>query len=120
MNSNPLHAILSLSDLILDEREKLTGDLYDDASSIRASSQLMLAILDDVLDMSSIESGKIRFDSVPVAIRDVIYSQARAFRAQAQQKQLRLDCSIAANVPRYSIPPCSSISSWILVSIYMW
>jgi CheY-like chemotaxis protein len=59
----------------------------------------MLAIVDDVLDMSKIESGKIEFECVPFSIQALIQQQIRVFRSRAVVKPLLINCEIGDGVP---------------------
>ncbi len=53
----PMNAIIGLSELIL--REELPNDVYENAMSIKQASNNLLAIINDILDISKIESGKL-------------------------------------------------------------
>lgn len=95
---NPIHAILSLSDLLL--AEKLNPGHEADTKSIRANSELMLSILDDVLNHTKIESGKVQFERVTFDIRKVVQEHAAKMAATLESKQLRVICEVDSSVPK--------------------
>ncbi|MBK7928818.1 MAG: hypothetical protein IPJ98_15410 [Bryobacterales bacterium] len=58
-------------------------------------------MINDVLDFSKVEAGKIEMEPATCAIREVAESPVKALRAVAAQKGLRLEFAVAADVPEY-------------------
>ena len=59
----PINTIIGLNEMIL--REDISQEVLEDAKNIESASKLLLSLINDILDMSKIESGKM--DVVPVA-----------------------------------------------------
>ena len=84
----PMNAILGLSYLL--ERSALPGDAHDMVMKMRLASTSLLNILNDVLDFSKIESGKLDIQSAPFRLGDVLDNLATIMSANAQEKDLEL------------------------------
>lgn len=83
----PMNAIIGLTSLSrshLDDREKMTDYL----NKIDGSSRLLLGIINDVLDMSAIESGKLKIDSAQYDFKRAISTLTGIFYQQATQKNI--------------------------------
>ncbi|MCQ8783762.1 hybrid sensor histidine kinase/response regulator [Mangrovibrevibacter kandeliae] len=93
----PLNGVLGMAELLL--RTDLSDPQLRYATQIKASGNILLAILNDVLDMSKIESGQLSIDPIrvrlPTQIRDIVGFYA----ASAQHKGLSLLIDIEANLP---------------------
>jgi len=101
---NPLHAIIALTDFMLDEAMDATvQSLREDARSIRASTELIMCIVNDVLDMSKIESGKIQLENVPFNVQLLLQAQFHMFQARAREKGLKLCVELGNNVPPFVV-----------------
>ena len=84
----PLNIILGLARLM--DLPGAESGRRENLASIRSSAADLLAILNDVLDLSKIEAGRMRLESVPFRVRDLAESVLAAFRTQAAQKGLKL------------------------------
>jgi PAS domain S-box-containing protein len=93
----PMNGVLGIADLLLDTH--LTPDQRDYAETIQRSGQALLEILNDILDLSKIEAGKLELEHVPfnphAALNDVLALMA----PRASAKGLVLDVETAADVP---------------------
>ena len=81
----PLNAIIGFSEILRDQRfGPLGADRYVDyADNIRTSGTHLLSLINDVLDISKIEAGKLTLEIEPVSINDLCESTLRLFREQA-------------------------------------
>ncbi len=83
----PMNAIIGLTALSkthLDDKEKMVDYL----NKIDGSSKLLLGIINDVLDMSAIESGKLKIDSAEYDFKRAISTLTGIFYQQAHQKNI--------------------------------
>lgn len=83
----PMNAIVSLSDIAkhhLDEPDKVNDYL----TKIDTSSHVLLDLLNDVLDMSSIENGKIKIEHAPFDIHVVIENISTIYSSQCEAKDI--------------------------------
>ena len=93
----PLNAIIGFSQLI---RDKIMGDInpnyVDYAGSIHASGLHLLDVVNDLLDVASIESGNLTLNEDDVEIADIIRSCERMLRARAQKAELLISVDVEA------------------------
>jgi signal transduction histidine kinase/DNA-binding NarL/FixJ family response regulator len=95
---NPLSAIIGLVDLNL--RAGLPSQLQDDLEVIQSSGNLLLGLVNDLLDLSKIEAGKMELERIDFDLHEKVMSVLRAFRPAAEKKGLFLDIVIDEGTPR--------------------
>ena len=95
----PLNSILGFTDVILQRFSgPLTAEQERQLGIVRDSSLHLLALINDVLDISRIEAGQLRLEIGPVDLPDLLRRRMQAFEAQASAKGLALECRIADGV----------------------
>ena len=110
----PLTAILGFSDLI-SEHPYLQGgpaDVQEHFTTIRQNGQFLLALIDDLLDLSRIEAGQLRIEPEPCSPERIVADVVETLRAKAEAKQLRLDV-----VLHDAIPPTIATDRWRLQQV---
>ena len=93
----PMNAIIGLTRLVLDmglPRQQRTYLL-----KAHEASQELLGILNDILDYSKIEAGRLEIEAVPFSLEAVLKSLADLFGAQIAEKGLELSCETDAEAP---------------------
>ena len=93
----PMNAIIGMTDLAL--QTKLTARQRDYLRTARESAEALMAIINDILDVSKIEARRLTLENVPFAVRDTIEDSVRLLAPQADHKGLELSCRIAPDVP---------------------
>ncbi|KIP76834.1 chemotaxis protein CheY [Vibrio harveyi] len=83
--------ILSQSDLSVHQKEVLTD--------IDTSSHTLLTLLNDILDLSKIESGHLQLSLIETDIREVVYQSMILFQSKATSKQLELNINLDERIP---------------------
>jgi len=77
----PLNAIIGYSDLLIEEAEELDAqDLVPDLDKIRSSGKHLLGLINDVLDLSKIEAGKMEMSLETFEVREVVSAVAAMVR----------------------------------------
>ena len=82
-----------LSETLLDNSQREYVDI------IRGSAQALLALINDVLDLSKIEADRLELENVDFDLRDVIYETVSAMAMQSAVKGIELIVNIGADVP---------------------
>ena len=84
----PMNAVIGLSDLALGL--EMPPKLHDYFAKINSSSRALLAIINDILDYSKIEAGKLELESVEFSLEDVLKNVSDLFIVHAEEKGLEL------------------------------
>lgn len=89
---SPLGGIIAYSEFLLDEAsDVLSQEHAEFLSIIRSYSEFMLQLVEDFLDVSIIESGKLRLDLGPVDLGALVEHNVALNRTLAEKKQIRLE-----------------------------
>jgi signal transduction histidine kinase/DNA-binding response OmpR family regulator/CHASE3 domain sensor protein len=96
----PLNSILLLSRLLSENNEKnLSEDQTEYARVIQSSGNGLLGLIDEILDLSKIEAGKMELEYLEVATAEITEDMSALFRQVAKNKQLEFNVSIQPGVP---------------------
>ena len=88
----PLNGVLGMAAAM--QNDELPSRQRERLSVIRSSGDLLLALLNDVLDMSKIEAGKLELEAIPFDVAELAHETIAAFNGQAEQKGLSLSASL--------------------------
>lgn len=96
----PLNSILLLSRLMGENNEKnLSSDQVEYARVIQSSGHGLLSLIDEILDLSKIESGKMELEYLPVSMRDLAKEMQSLFNPVAVDKGIEFKIKIDGKVP---------------------
>jgi signal transduction histidine kinase len=97
----PLNAVIGFSEFLTMETFGPLGDAHylDYARDIRSSGAHLLALINDVLDLSRLDSGQMAIEEDDVEVVDLIGSTLRMMQSQAAAAQIALDRFVAAHPP---------------------
>jgi signal transduction histidine kinase/ActR/RegA family two-component response regulator len=93
----PMNGIVGMTELLLDT--PLTSDQRRFVEMGRHSTQQLLALIDDLLDLSTLEAGRIEMETLSFAPRALLAAVVEDQAAGASRKGLRLESSVSPAVP---------------------
>jgi CheY-like chemotaxis protein len=96
----PLNSLLILAKLLSENKEKsLTPKQVEFAQTIYSSGNDLLSLINDILDLSKVEAGKMELETTDVPLASVRDFVERTFRPVAEQKGLDFTVDIAEDAP---------------------
>ncbi len=95
----PMNGVLGMAQLL--QLTELTKEQKRYVETIQTSGETLLTIINDILDLSKLDSGKVRLDARPLEPRAVVREVFDLLATQAQAKGLYLDVEIGADVPAW-------------------
>ncbi|MEN6461880.1 MAG: PAS domain S-box protein [Syntrophomonas sp.] len=98
----PMNAILGFSQLML-RSHALTPEQRQQLETISRSGEHLLVLINDILEMSKIEAGRITINTIPFDLHTLLKDIETMFRVKTDQKLLRFSVEIAEDVPRYIV-----------------
>lgn len=93
----PLNAILGFTNLLKSQIQKEV--LKEHIEAIHSSGKSLLMLINDILDLSKIEAGKLEIKAEPISTKDIFNEVKNIFSIKAQEKELDLNISIPENLP---------------------
>ncbi|MFD2670985.1 response regulator [Marinicrinis sediminis] len=97
----PLNSLLILSQMLSENKDKnLTDKQVEYASTIHASGQDLLKLIDEILDLSKIDSGKMEVVAEHISLTELQQYMRRQFEPMALKKGLSFDVSLLPGLPK--------------------
>ncbi|MCS6967811.1 MAG: ATP-binding protein [Cytophagales bacterium] len=93
----PMNAVIGMTDLLLETPLNETQKEY--LQIIRSSSEHLLAIINDILDLSKITLGKMTFEKHPIQLRQMVQNLIISHKPRADAKNLTLIAQIDDTIP---------------------
>ncbi len=93
----PMNGILGMTELLFETGLSATQRRF--AEGVHRSSEALLSIINDILDLSKIEAGRVELESVPFDLRGLVRGSCELFSVKACQKGLTIGYQIAEEIP---------------------
>jgi CheY-like chemotaxis protein len=93
----PMNGVIGMTDLLLDT--DLTTEQREHLRIVKSSADALLTVINDILDLSRMEAGKLELDPIDFNLRDAVAETANAVAWRTRQKGLELIVDVDAAVP---------------------
>ena len=97
----PMNAVLGMTDLAL--ATKLTPEQHEYLSIVKDSAHALMILLNDILDLSKIEAGKLTVDAMPFDLSRLMDSTLKPFKRQAELKGLEFIRQLQPDTPTHVV-----------------
>lgn len=94
----PINSMLGFNEMIL--RETNEKDVFSYASNIKKSGQTLLSLVNDILDLSKVEAGKMELVNADYDTAAVVAELVRMIKPRADEKGLKLKFNIDSRIPK--------------------
>ncbi len=93
----PMNGVLGMTRILLDT--PLSDEQREYAGAVKTSAEALLAIIDDILDFSKVEAGRLELESIPFEVGQLVEDVLELLAERAQAKGLELVLDVSPEVP---------------------
>ena len=97
----PMNGIMGMTTLLLDT--ELSADQRESLTMVRTSAESLLRVINDILDVSKIEAGRMTLEPAPFELRVQLDHFIRTLAFRAKEKGLTLRCDVTPDVPEHLV-----------------
>lgn len=95
----PMNGLIGMSELLIETSE--SGEQISYSRAIRDNADRLLAIINDILEFTHLESGRMELEDQPFSVRETAAEVIAKYQGEAVRKSLLFQLEIADNVPAY-------------------
>ena len=95
----PMNAIIGMADLLLETT--LTDEQKNFVNRFSRAANALLGLINDILDLSKIESGQMKLEEIPFDLRELVETSGELMAVRAHTKSLELITHVAPDAPQF-------------------
>ena len=95
----PLGAVIGFSELLVSD-EMSEDEKKNAVAIIKRNGKLLSTIINDILDLSKVEAGKLEIESAPVSLRDILAEISTLLKLEADGKGIKFDVVYDGEIPK--------------------
>lgn len=103
----PLNGVVGMTEVLLNS--SLSPDQRESVEILRSAEEQLLAVINDILDYSKIESGRMEFEKIKFKLHDLLDKIMKTYEPQVKGKKFKLQKIVGQNVPQWVIGDPSRI-----------
>ncbi|THJ20072.1 MAG: response regulator [Nitrospira sp. CG24D] len=97
----PMNAIIGMADLLLETQ--LTDEQKNFVNRFSRAANALLGLINDILDLSKIESGHMKLEEIPFDLRELVETSGELMAVRALAKSLELITHVAPDAPQFVV-----------------
>lgn len=97
----PLNAVIGMTYILLNENPR--PDQVENLNTLKFSAENLLALINDILDYSKIDAGKLVFEEADFDIREKVHNVVQVLQVKAQEKGIKVLCELSPDIPDFVI-----------------
>ena len=95
----PMNGIMGVTSLLLDT--ELSAEQRESLHLVRTSAESLLRVINDILDVSKIEAGRMSLEPIPFELREQLDRCMQTLAYRADEKRIGLRCDVTPDVPNH-------------------
>ena len=108
----PLNGIIGFTKILL--RNKTTKEQKHQLNAIKTSSDILLVVVNDILDLAKIEAGKMILEKTALKLRDLVTSVLSSFKLRLKEKEQVLETKFDEDIPKWLVGDTVRINQILL------
>ena len=95
----PMNAVIGMSYLLKESGLTITQQGYN--KTLNNSAKSLLVLINDILDLSKVEAGKLELENIPFSIHHVVHNIEEQVKISIRKKEIQLESKIEDDVPNF-------------------
>ena len=95
----PMNAVIGMSYLLKESGLTITQQGYN--KTLNNSAESLLVLINEILDLSKVEAGKLEIESIPFSIHDIVHNIEEQIKIIIRKKEIQVESKIEDDVPKF-------------------